>query len=321
MYLTSKENKRLHQLLEDISIDCDCKSCQILAKEKDKLLELLNELKELQAHFIQSQKMEALGKLAAGLIHEINNPIGALNSAADVSYRSINKIMDILNKNESFKDIQNNKLFRVSLEALQNGSLVLTQANERITKILASLSSFVWLDESGLQEIDLHDVLESIIIMLNHELNNRIIVIKEYGDIPIITCYAAELNQVFINLLLNAIQAIPGKGRITVRTFTENNDVCIQIKDTGIGIPVEQIQYLFEPTFSKKETRVKAGMGLFISLSIVKKHHGQIKVDSEEGKGSTFTIILPKNFTKGVGVSISANQDLKKMNEKSGRKS
>jgi signal transduction histidine kinase len=98
-----------------------------------------------------------------------------------------------------------------------------------------------------------------------------------------------------MNLLRNAIQSITGKGTITIRTFSENNNIGIQITDTGIGIPSHQIQALFEPTFSKKEARVKAGMGLFISLNIVKKHQGQIRVESEVGKGSTFTIILPKD--------------------------
>jgi signal transduction histidine kinase len=286
MYLTSSK----------VSVDCTCKSCQALSEEKNKLKKLLDELKQIQAHLIQSEKMAALGKLAAGLIHEVNNPIGAMNSAIDVSNRSVNKIIEILSKNQSTKDIQDNRSFRMSVEVLQNSNLVTIKASKRITKILKSLSSFVQLDKSTLQKIDLHEVLENILTMFNHELINRITVIKKYEDIPIITCHEAELNQVFLNLLRNAIQSITGKGKITIRTFMENNNVCIQITDTGIGIPLEQIQNLFVPAFSKKEKRVKAGMGLFISLNIVKKHHGQIKVDSKVGKGSSFTIILPKNL-------------------------
>jgi len=296
MYLTSKENERLQQILSKVSVDCTCKSCQALSEEKNKLKKLLDELKQIQAHLIQSEKMAALGKLAAGLIHEVNNPIGAMNSAIDVSNRSVNKIIEILSKNQSTKDIQDNRSFRMSVEVLQNSNLVTIKASKRITKILKSLSSFVQLDKSTLQKIDLHEVLENILTMFNHELINRITVIKKYEDIPIITCHEAELNQVFLNLLRNAIQSITGKGKITIRTFMENNNVCIQITDTGIGIPLEQIQNLFVPAFSKKEKRVKAGMGLFISLNIVKKHHGQIKVDSKVGKGSSFTIILPKNL-------------------------
>lgn len=295
MYLNSKENKRLQQLLTDIPGECNCKSCQALFKEKNKLLELLEELKQTQTLLIHSEKMAALGKLAAGFVHEMNNPIGAIKSALDVSNRSANKILEILSKNPFTKDIQNNRLLSLSMEALQSNNLVTIKAIKRITKIINSLRSFVRLDESPLQNVVLHEFLDSIITFFNHDLNNRIRVIKKYGNIPIITCHAAELNQVFINILQNAIQSIRGKGKITIRTFRENNNVCIQITDTGIGIPPEQIQNLFEPTFSKKEKRVKAGMGLFISLNIVKKHHGQIKVNSEVDKGSTFTIILPKN--------------------------
>ncbi len=224
---------------------------------------MLDELKQIQAHLIQSEKMAAMGKLAAGLIHEVNNPIGAMNSAIDVSNRSVNKIIEILSENQSTKDIQGNGLFRMSVEVLQNSSLVTIRASKRITKILESLSSFVQLDKSTLQKIDLREVLESILTMFNHELINRITVIKKYEDIPIITCHEAELNQVFLNLLRNAIQSITGKGKITIRTFMENNNVCIQITDTGIGIPPEQIQNLFVPAFSKKRKEGKISHGTF----------------------------------------------------------
>ncbi len=140
--------------------------------------------------------------------------------------------------------------------------------------------------------------------IINHELKKRITIIKEFGDIPLVVCYAAELNQVFFNLIQNAIQSILGKGQITIRTFMENNNVCIQVADTGIGIPQKQIKNLFEPIFSKKETRVKVGMGLFICLNIIKKHHGQMNVESKVGNGSTFTILLPKNLTDFIKKNI-----------------
>jgi signal transduction histidine kinase len=297
MYLTSKENERLQQILENVSSGCACKSCQALSREKSKLKELLEELKRAQAHLIQSEKMAALGELAAGFIHEINNPIGALNSALDVSIRSGTKIIEIIRNNQSTtKVIQDNRLLQMAVETLHDNNMVTIKASKRITNILNSMSSFVRLDESTLKKIDLHQVLDGILTIFNHELDNRITIIKKYGDIPIITCHAAELNQVFVNLLRNAIQSITRKGEITIRTFKENNNVCIQITDTGIGISTEQIQNLFEPTFSKKEARVKAGLGLFISLNIVKKHHGRIRVESKPAKGSTFTVLLPESL-------------------------
>lgn len=187
MYLTSREKERLQQILTDVSVGCDCRSCQALSKEKNKLKELFDELKQAQAHLAQSGKMAALGKLTAGLIHEINNPLGAMNSAIDVSNRSVNKIIEILSKNHSTKDTRDNKLLQMSVEALQNNNLITIKASKRITKILNSMSSFVGLDESILQKINLHELLENILAIFNHELNNRITVIKKYGDIPIIT--------------------------------------------------------------------------------------------------------------------------------------
>ncbi len=244
MYLTNEEKKRIQQLLTDIPDVCHCKSCQALSKEKNILKSLLDELKQTQAYIIQSEKMAALGKLAAGMIHELNNPIGVRNSAADVCNRSVSKITEVLRKNQSIKVISDNKLLQISMEALHINNLVTIKASKRITEIVKSLNSFV---------------------------------------------------QFFRKLLQNAIQSIPEKGEITIRTFTKNNNTFIQIADTGIGIPSKKMKNLFEPNFSKKGNRVKAGMGLFISLNIIKKHHGQIKIESEVGKGSTFTIIFPKN--------------------------
>ena len=149
------------------------------------------------------------------------------------------------------------------------------------------------MDEATFQQTDIHEGLESTLTLIEHGLKEQINVVKEYGDIPHVTCYPGELNQVFINLLTNAVQAIRGKGIITIRTFVEDEKVYIQISDTGIGISSERMQNLFEPSFSHKDTRVKAGMGLFISYNIMQKHQGEIKVESEVGKGSTFTVILP----------------------------
>ncbi len=294
MYLTSNENNRLQQVLTNVSAECNCKSCQALSKEKGKLKKLLNELAHTQAHLIQSEKMAALGKLAAGLLHELNNPIGALNSSVDVCNRSVKRIVEILNQNQSIKDMQDNQLLQLS-EVLESNNSVAIKASERVTKILDGMRNFVRMDESTLQKIDLHELLDNILTLFNRELNNRISVVKKYGNVPIITCHAAELNQVLINLFRNAVESISGRRTITIQTIKENNNICIKISDSGIGIPPEKIQNLFEPTFSKKENRVKASFGLFISLNIVRKHKGQIKVASEVGKGSAFTVIMPEN--------------------------
>ena len=126
--------------------------------------------------------------------------------------------------------------------------------------------------------------------------------VKDYGTLPSLTCYASELNQVFLNLLKNAAQAIDGKGIITIRTLAEDGNIHVKIADSGVGISPEQMQSLFEPRFTKKESRVKAGLGLYICYNIIQKHHGVIKVESEKGKGSTFWIILPMDLQKQLQV-------------------
>jgi AhpD family alkylhydroperoxidase len=272
-----------------------------IAKLKERniqLQQLLDELRATQAQLVQSEKMAALGKLVAGLVHEINTPVGAINSAADVSRRSVAKILDVLDTSRTLDDTAKRSQLQDSLKALQNIDPVTAAATERITKIVTSLKSFSRLDEAALQKIDLHDCLETTLTLIEHDLGDRIDVMKDYGDIPQVLCYPGELNQVFINLLANGIQAIKGSGTITIRTFEENENVHVKIADTGVGIPADQVQHLFDPGFSKKGVRVKAGMGLFISYNIVQKHGGQLNVESEVGKGSTFTITLPTDFEK-----------------------
>jgi nitrogen-specific signal transduction histidine kinase len=139
MYLTSKENERLKKILTNVSVACNCKSCQALAKEKNKLKDLLDELKQTQAHLIQSEKMAALGKLTAGLVHEMNNPVGAMNSAVDVLNRSVNKIIEILEKNYAAIDIRDNRVLQMSFEALQSNNAVTIKASESCSRIESSI--------------------------------------------------------------------------------------------------------------------------------------------------------------------------------------
>jgi signal transduction histidine kinase len=266
-------------------------------KETNSALEsTLNQLQKTQAELIQSEKMAALGKVVAGVAHELNTPIGAINSAIDVSSRSVRKILDVLATSRTFDEIKNSKQLEKSLNTLQSNNPVTLAASERISKIVSSLKSFARLDEAEFQKADIQEGLDSTLTLIEPDFKGRIYVVKEYGDIPQIACFSGELNQVFMNLLTNAVQAIKEKGTITIRTFLENDNVHVQIEDTGTGIPPEQIDALFDPVFAKRGMRVKAGLGLFTSHNIVQKHQGQIKVESEVGKGSTFTVVLPTDL-------------------------
>jgi len=261
-------------------------------RDKNKRLEVaLSELKETQKQLIIQEKMASLGNLVAGIAHEVNNPIGAVASASDVSARCIEKIKSLLN-GDDHEPLAENKQFLRSLQMLEDNSKVSKLASERIARIVKSLKTFARLDEAEFQEANLHEGLDSTLTLLHHETKNRIEIVKEYGSIPMVECYPNQLNQVFMNILINAIQAIEGKGTITVRTYVEDNEVKIQIADSGRGIPPDKLDKIFDPGYTSKSRGIGTGLGLSISYSIIEKHSGRIEVESEVGKGSTFTISL-----------------------------
>ncbi len=267
-----------------------------LSEKNDELKRLLNELQEAQGQLVQSEKMAVLGKLVAGVTHEMNSPLGASSSSIDISKRCITKIINMLESCNSLEELNREGRFEKLLDSLLTNHDVVSHANERISKIVRSLKSFSSLDVATFQKADIHEGLDSTITLLEAELNGKIKIIKRYGELQPISCYPSELNQVFLNLLTNSIEAInrtDNDGEIIVQTSLEDKHVCIQIHDNGIGISAEKINTLFDPEFAHKRTRVKAGMGLFISRNIIQKHKGKITVASEVNKGTTFTILLP----------------------------
>jgi len=264
-----------------------------LKQEKDKLQQLLEELERTQAQLVQSEKMAALGKLVAGVVHEMNTPVGAMTSASDILNRSVTIVVETIEEGASFDDVKNNQQFRNSLQALRDSTSITSAASDRISKIVNNFKGFARLDEATFQEADLHEGLENTLALLEHEFRDRINVLKEYGDIPRVACNPGEINQVFMHFLTNAAESIRGKGTVTVRTFEKGGEVHVQVMDTGTGISPKRLETLFDPGFVKKGSRMKAGLGLFTSYNIVQKHHGRIEVESEVGKGSTFTAVLP----------------------------
>ena len=264
-----------------------------LKEKNDQLEALLIELKQTQIQLIQTEKMAALGSLVAGVVHELNNPLGAINSAADVSSRCVDKLIEILEGAQTIDDLRDNKELVRCLDILQRDHSVTMEASQRISRIVNSLKSFVRLDKAEFQEADVHEGLDSTVTLLEAEFKDRVEIRKEYGDVPPLRSNPGELNQVFMHLLTNAARAIEDKGTVTIRTYTKNGKVIIEFSDTGVGISPEHIARLFDPSFSRTGPRVKAGLGLFTSYNIMKKHNGDIKVESEVGKGTTFTLVLP----------------------------
>ena len=224
--IDAMEHKRLHEELREANEELEAK-----------VDERTRELREKQTQLVQSEKMAALGNLVAGVAHEINTPLGALKSNNDIFFRSISKmkiiLSDMIGPEGSPRDPGLAKLF-TSIDKLNDVSKT---ASDRIVKIVNSLRSFARLDQAEMDTVDIHEGLESTLTLVHHELKRRIEVHKEYGDLPKISCYPNQLNQVFMNLLVNASQAIDDKGEIFIKTYVHDQNAVVEIRDTGRGIP------------------------------------------------------------------------------------
>ena len=259
------------------------------------LEEICYKLRETQEHLVQSKKMAALGNLVAGVAHEINTPLGAVNSMYDSLSRSLEKIKGHL-ESEISKGKKELPKIDEALKIVHESDRVIRMGIDRIADIVSRLRSFSRLDEAEFKTVDIHECLEDTLVLAHHELKKTIKVVKNYGDVPPISCFPGQLNQVFLNLLINSKHAIEDKGTITINTFTKNDKVFILFKDDGVGIDEEDLPKIFDPGFTTKGRGVGTGLGLSISYKIIENHRGEIKVESDRGKGTTFTIILPTNL-------------------------
>ena len=179
------------------------------------------------------------------------------------------------------------------LDVLRENLEIAKAAQSRVSQIVQSLKGFVALDQAALQRIDIHKDLDNTLVLIDHELRDRATVHKDYGDVPPIECYRSQINQVLMILLLNASEAIPGKGTITIRTDSENDKVFIEISDTGHGLAPHEMKQLFDFSFTRKGSRVGMNVALSTVRQIIEKHNGNITVESEPGEGTTFKITLP----------------------------
>jgi signal transduction histidine kinase len=266
-----------------------------LEAAKKELEVALVELKETQAELIQSEKLASLGTLVAGVAHEVNTPVGVVVSAVDVLGRSVDRIYSSMEADDK-PGIREDREFRRSIASLKETTELLTAACTRITELMRSLKNFARLDEAGFQKADLHKGIDDALVLLRHQLSENIVVVKHYGEVPLVNCYPKQLNQVMMNVLANAAEAIPGRGTITIRSFARENTVYIEIEDDGVGIAPEQMTGLFEPNFRKSGSRVKARLGLFTCYNIMQKHRGQVDVKSELGRGTVVTIAIPADL-------------------------
>lgn len=239
------------------------------------LQKTLKELKETQIQLINSEKMASLGQLVAGVAHEINTPVASIKSNNGIVSKLLQQIED-----EDLKEMLK-EINEIDKEAVQ-----------RISNIVTSLKKFVRLDEAELQEADINKELDLTLDLIRHETKNRIEIIKDYGEIPIIRCFPNMLNQVFTNILINACQAIEGQGKIKISTGFKKNKLIIKIKDNGKGIPKNELSKIFSAGYTTKGVGVGTGLGLAICSKIIEKHEGEITVNSELGHGSEFIITI-----------------------------
>ncbi len=272
-----------------------------------KLEETLLKLKESQTHILHQEKMAAIGQLAAGVAHEINNPLGFIAS----NLRTLGKYTDrfcqyIAGQNqliassahpemvaESKKQRKKLKIDYITEDAqdLLQESL---DGTERISRIVKGLKSFSRQDEDAFTVADINEHLENAVNIVWNELKYKAEVEKVYGQLPLTKCYPHELSQVFINLLVNAAHAIEKFGKIAVKTWSQDDSIWLTITDNGAGISPEHIKRIFEPFYTTKEVGKGTGLGLSISYDIItQKHHGEITVESEVGRGTTFTVQIP----------------------------
>lgn len=238
------------------------------------LTKALAELKDTQLKLINSEKMASLGQLVAGVAHEINTPVASIKSNNEITKKLITKIDDTQTK-----------------DLLKEINEIDTEAIERINRLVISLRKFVRLDEAELQEADINKEIDLTLDLIRHETKNRINIIKNYSKLPPIKCYPNMLNQVFMNILVNAAHAIKEKGTITIDTKYKNNNLVVKIKDTGCGI--KEPDKIFFAGYTTKSSGVGTGLGLAISQKIIEKHNGKINVKTKLNEGSEFCITIP----------------------------
>lgn len=263
---------------------------------------LISKLQEAHDQLLQAEKMASIGQLAAGIAHEINNPIGFVNSNMSSLQAYVATLFDVIGQYEAAMPAAlAARVAQVREQAdlafLQGDIVELVSESmdglKRVRDIVQALKDFSHVGETDWQIASLHAGLDSTLNIVSNELKYKARIDKQYGDLPPINCLASQLNQVFMNLLVNAGQAISGEGVISIRTGHADGWVWVEIGDTGAGIAPEHLHRIFEPFFTTKAVGSGTGLGLSLSYGIIMKHGGRIEVASELGQGTRFTIHLP----------------------------
>lgn len=313
--VVSIENARLYRNLEEYNRNLEDKvekrTAEITSKneqlnrQKEELHAALENLKFSQARLIQSEKMVSLGQLIAGIAHEINNPVNFINAGVDSLETNLEEIQQVLaiynritpenvsTKLKQVEEIKHRIEYKETLREINKLISSIKNGTKRTTEIVRGLRTFSHLDEDILKMADIHEGIDSTLILLHNKYKNRIEIIKNYSELPLVECYPDQLNQVFMNILSNSVDAIAENGTITVTTSISGENLMISFKDTGKGIPEELKGKIFDPFFTTKGVGKGTGLGLSISQSIVEKHNGTLTFKSEPGSGTIFLLSIP----------------------------
>ncbi len=266
----------------------------------------LYHLQQTQAQLIQSEKMSALGQLVAGVAHEINNPINFIHANLTYVQKYAHNLLSLVNlyqhRYPSIDPEITSQIQEIELDFLTEDLPKLLSSmqvgTKRVRQLVLSLRNFSRLDEAEVKVIDIHEGIESTLLLLAPQINQGIEIIKQYGKLLLVECYPAQLNQVFINILSNALDALssqteqPNKQIVICTEIIDHQYIQIKFWDNGCGIPNNIKQNIFEPFFTTKPIGRGTGLGLYSCYEIIEKHHGKITVTSESGQGTEFTIIL-----------------------------
>ena len=299
------ERHRVETELRQVTSELQRKNSE-LRESHACLEEAYRQLQDSQAQVIQQEKMASIGQLAAGIAHEINNPIGFVSCNLNTLQRYVQRLAEFCTwqgellaaqggeeVHDRIAEMRRQQKIDYILEDLAGLLGETRDGTDRVSHIVQSLKNFSRREGDGPVLADLNECLENTVTIAWNEIKQRATLVRDFGELSPLRCHPQQLNQVFLNLLVNAAQSISGRGEIRVKTWQEQETLCIAVTDSGCGIPAEKQERIFEPFFTTKPPGQGTGLGLSLAGEIVRKHGGTIRVVSEPGQGSTFTVRLP----------------------------
>lgn len=287
MYAQNQELEAQRDVLESQRDELEAQN-EELDIQNEELMHSQMQLKQAQDRLVQSEKLASMGQLTAAIAHEINTPLGAVSSNSQLSDLMLMKMHKAINDADCEEALK-------MLSKLKSSNKITLDAANRVNEIIRNLRNFSRIDQAEFQNADVREGIKSVLVLTSNLWKNKLTIHEHYDEIPNISCYPSMLNQVFMNVIVNAIQATEKDGQIEIETIVENEQIKITIKDDGCGIPEALVEKIFESGFTTKPKDAGTGLGLSISRDIINKHHGTIRAFNNEGKGATFEILLPVN--------------------------